>query len=258
MAIGDLSRKKKSRGPDSAAAALEQIEGVGDRIANWCAAHIVPLLIAAALVLLATAAIGYWSSRSEDSRGQASLALAAVHQGYLKDMGASPGDLLATEPANPETAAQVRRQYAEAYGQVRIDHPGTPESLIAGLEQGNLQKALGEPEVAVAIWAEVLPESAAVGVEPLRGLLLTRLGNAAEERGDWPAAAVYYEEAGNLAAFPLASSALSAAARSYAEAGQPDRAIAVYDQRLATSERPVAPHIRTRIEELRARASREP
>lgn len=254
MAIGDLTQKKKKRGPDSAAETLDQIEELGDRIGNWIAAHLVILVVGAVVVLLTASGIGYWSSRSSDTQREASVALAAAQQGYLREMGAAPGDILAAEPANPETAASVRRKYIEAYGQVRAEHPGSPEALVAGLEQGSLQKALGSPDVAVATWVEILDDPTQPG--PIRGLLLTRLGAASEEADDWPSAASYYEEAGNISDYPLANSALANAARSYATAGQDDRALAVYDQLVAASGRPVPPHIRSQFEELRARAGR--
>ncbi len=254
MATGDLTQKKKKRGPESAAETLDQIEELGDRVGNWIAEHIAILVAAAVGVLLTAGGVGYWASRSTDIQRDASMALAAAHQGYLREMGASPGDVLATEPANPETGAAVRRKYIEAYAQVRADHPGSPEASVAGLEQGSLQKALGNPEVAVATWVEVLNEPEQPGA--LRGLLLVRLGAASEEAGDWPSAASYYEEAGNLASYPLANSALANAARSYATAGQDDRALAVYDQLVAASSRPVPPHVRSQFEELRARSAR--
>jgi len=255
VAIGDLTQKKKKRGPESAAETLDQIEELGDRIGNWIAEHIALIVAGAAVVLFTAGGIGYWVSRSGDTQREASMALASVQQGYLREMGAAPGDILAAEPANPETAKAVRQKYIEAYAQVRAEHPGSPEAMVAGLEQGNLHQRLGSPEVAVATWVEILDDPSQPG--PIRGLLLTRLGAASEEAGDWPSAASYYEEAGNLSDYPLANSALANAARSYASAGQDDRALAVYDQLVsATAGRPVPPHVRSQFEELRARAAR--
>jgi len=254
VVIGERSPKKKNRRPDSAAETLDRMQSAGDRLAEWLEKKRTAILVILGLLLVGAAGYGYWSSAQADLQEAASIALARAHQGFMADMGASPSDILPTEPANPETATRVRREYVAIFAAVRSDHPGTPESQVAALQQGDLEQALGDSAAAEATWVGALSEGAPS--DGLRGLILLRVAAAREAAGDWPAAAAFFEEAGGLSDFPLRSQALGDAARCYAEAGDDAMAIATYDRASGAEGRPLPVHIRSRIEELRAALSR--
>ena len=254
VVIGERSPKKKNRGPDSAAETLDRMESAGDRLAAWLEAKRTTILVILGVLLVAAAGYGYWISAQADSQEAASIALSRAQQGFMTGMGASPSDILPTEPANPETAARVRREYVGVFAAVRRDYPGTPESQVAALQQGQLEQELGDSAAAEAVWSAALSEGAPN--DGLRGLVLMRVAAAREAAGDWPAAAALFEEAGGLTNFPLRTQALGDAARCYAEAGDEAMAIAAYDRASGAEGRPLPIHIRSRIEELRAANSR--
>ena len=222
-------------------------------MAEWVGANSKPILIAAAVFLVALAAYGFWETSRSESGEAASIALAEAQQGLRRDMGTGANELVVAEPANPATALEVRTRYLQRFQDVANRFPGTAQGAIAQLEVGNLAAALGDSAAALAAWEDVAGQ--APGPE-LRGLALTRVAWAYEHEGRWPEAAAEYQAAGDLAGFPLRRFALADAARCYLQAGDSESARRVALQLEAIPAAGVLPsHIRSQLAELQSQAS---
>jgi tetratricopeptide (TPR) repeat protein len=229
---------------------LEQLESLGDRLAQAVAAK--PLLVLGvmgAILLLAAATGGLraWHAAQEDA---ASTELARIHAEYLRAMGGEPGDLAPPEPANPETARSVRSDFVQRFVNLARERAGTPTAALARLEASEIYRALGAPDQAVetleAAGAD-LPQASSV-----RAVVLTRLAGFLEERSDFAAAARSYEVAATIEGYPLRHAALADAARCWAEAGDSAAAVAAYDRlRAQAPDFSLAPHVEARLKELR-------
>jgi predicted negative regulator of RcsB-dependent stress response len=209
---------------------LEQLESIGDRLMGWVSANPALVLGTAALILLTAAGIGgvrAWRSSSADA---ASAALAAIQNEYVLAMGGEAGDSTVPEPANPETARQVRTTFVERFASFAREHTGTPAQVLAALEASRIYEALGEEEPARDI-LQTAADAQPAG-SPIRAVALRRL-------------AALYETAGEF----------EAAAQSWAEANRPDEALALFAR--IRSEAPdyrLSPHVQARLAELQAAA----
>jgi tetratricopeptide (TPR) repeat protein len=146
---------------------------------------------------------------------------------------------------------EIRQDYAERFRTVAVEHPGTAGGAIARLEQGNLAAAGGDAASALAIWrsavARLSPGS------PLAGMLHQRIAQSLEESGDWEAAAESYAAASAVDAYTFRHWSLADAARCYAMAGRPEKALEFFAQ--LESEAPelqLPDYLRTRLRELKA------
>lgn len=215
-------RSKTSPPPDT----LAQLESLGDQLVRWISANPLPVLGTALAVLLVAAVAG----------GEATA-------------------LEAPEPANPETARQVRTEYVERFVSFARAHAGTPAQALAALEASRIYEALEAPDQAREVLQEAaneLPDGSAI-----RAVVLRRLAVLAEAAGDYEAAAMANVAAANTPGYPQRLDALADAARCWAEAAKPDEALALY-ARLKSEASPdlyrVPPHIEARLAELEARA----
>lgn len=245
-----VARKKS----DPAGDALRGLEESGDRVAEWAAQNAALILGAIAFVLVIAAGVGLYIQHGSDARGKAADALALATSQYRMAMGADPSGGAIVEPANLELAEQTRTQFAERFTKVALEHEGTAAGVVAWLEAGNLQTELGRLDEAIASFTAARDEADDLA---LAALASTRLAALAEDRGDPAAAAVAYEAAAGVAAYPMRSEALTSAARCWVEAGELDRALAAY-QRVESEypDEPVSPPVEALIAELRI--SRQP
>lgn len=240
---------RKSHNP--AAEALEDIEHLGDRIVESVSNNPVPLLAVLGAILLGAAGYGGWTQWQAHQHREATRALEAVRSDYLEAMGAGSGYLEVPEPANPETARQIREEHAERFEAVGREQAGTRVAALAELEAGDLWLELGRTDAALAAWERGLEEAS--DRPGLQGLLLERVAQAHEEAGRWAEAAAAYERAGEIGDYPLRYAALAQAGRCYAEAGQPDQAVALYKRiRAEAPEARLPEHIAARLRELAA------
>lgn len=244
-----MAQQHKDAHPDT----LAQLESLGDRLARWVSANPVIVLGTAAAILLIAAGIGGTRAWRASSANEASAALATLQREYVTAMGGEAGELEAPEPANPETARQVRTDFVERFASFAREHPGTPAQALAALDASRIYEALGAPEPAREIVQEAaddLPADSAV-----RGVVLRRLAVLAEGAGDYEAAARAHLAAADTPGYPLRLDALADAARCWAEAGKPDEALAIFA--LLQSEAPehqLPPHVQARLAELQAGA----
>jgi tetratricopeptide (TPR) repeat protein len=174
-----------------------------------------------------------------------------VREGFLRAMGAPPGASDFAEPANPETARKAREDYAARFAEVAEAHPGRAAAVEAWIEAGNLREQLGQGDAALDAWKRAV-EQAPKG-SSLRALALERLASGYEARSAWADAGAAHEEAAGSTAYPLRFVAMAAAARSFAAAGEHERAEALADR--VASEAPEArlpDDLQARLEELRA------
>jgi tetratricopeptide (TPR) repeat protein len=245
------SSKSKRREPESAAATLDEIQSLGDKIAAWVGRNPLPVLGTAVAILVVAAAWGLIASHIEGTRVDASAALAEVQAEYRLAMGADPSALEVVEPANPETARRVRSEFVERFQEVAQDYAGTASGALARLEAGGLQQELEQTGEAVQTWQLAADELAAD--DPIRALLLMRIAASQEAEMRWIEAAETYQEAAAIERYPLRYGALADAARCFAEAGERDRALETFDriENEAPQQR-VPEHINARMRELRA------
>ena len=240
--------------PESAAQTLDAIESFGDRVTRWVGENPVPVLGGAVALLLAAAVFGLTRDFSRSGDVESSLALARAQGDYRLAMGGNPGTIEIPEPANPETAKQIRLDAIAKYETVAREHAGTPAAGIALLEAGRLQQALGDFEAALGTYRRGIEQLGPA--DAIRALLLVRVGSVHEAAGRWAEAGEAYESAAAIDGYPLRFDALAEAARADAAAGANERAIAAYDR--IAAEAPdvrVAPYITARIDELRENAA---
>ena len=235
--------------PNSAGDALRDLEQTGDRVADWASQHAILILGAIAAVLVLAAGVGLYIQHGSDARDRAADALALATSQYRLAMGADPNGGAIVEPANPELAERTRTRFVERFNELALEHEGTAAGAVAWLEAGTLQSELGRPDDAVVSFSAARD---AAGDLAISALASTRLAALAEDRGDPAAAAEAYEAAAEIVRFPLRAASLTSAARCWVEAGEVDRALAVYQRVEATyPDEPIAPQIESLMAELR-------
>jgi len=236
---------------NAASEALEDIQGLGDRIVESVSSNPVPLLAVLGAILLGAAGYGGWTQYRDHQHGEATRALEEVRSDYLEAMGVGSGYLEIPEPDDPERAREVRQEHAERFEAVAGEHAGTPAEALAWLEAGALHQEAGSSEAAFEAWDRGL--AAAGDRAALRGLIHQRVAEAQEEAGRWAEAAAAYERAGEIPEFPLRYAALAHAGRCYAEAGDAEKAVALYKRIRAEAPNAQLPeHVTTRLRELAA------
>ena len=230
---------------------LQEIESVFDRLARWVATNprqVLGLLVA---ILLMAASLSLWNWAQERRETHASAAVARVQAAYLSAMGASPGSFEVVEPANPETGRQVRREFVVQFVEVADEHAGTASAVAARMEAAALQDQAGDQAAALESWRTAADE--ADGGSALEGLVLVRLARALESRSRWEEAGIAHEEAGEIEELPTRFQALGDAARCFAEAGDVERALAIFERIEAEAPEAALPaHTKARLLELRA------
>jgi len=238
---------KRTQTPDI----IEEFESAADRMAQWVASNVWlvgGLLVA---VLATAAALGGYHSWSERCEGAASNALDRVQTAYLFAFGAQPGAIEEPELANPATAAAIREEYVGKFRAVAEEHSGTVAGTAALLEAAQLLARLQRPEEAEEVLRQAV--ASASGKPGLKGTALQQLAQLHEARGAWAEAAEAHEQAARIRGYPLRQWALVDAARCFAAAGEPKRAVALYDE--AEREAPdltLPDHLRAQRRELRA------
>ena len=229
--------------------ALEEIEHLGDRMVAWVGRHPRPVLAVLAAILLVAGTWGGVTQYRKSRAAGATEALEDTRTAYLAAMGVGPTALEVPEPANPETARRIRSEFARRFAVVAADYGGTQAAPLALLEAGRLQLELGDREAALAAW-----QQAATSADPtLRALVWVHVAQAEEEAGRWVEAAEGYARAGDVTAYPLRYAALADAARCFAEAGEPEKAVALHKRIRAESPQTRLPeHVAARLRELEA------
>jgi len=247
-----------ARGADhDLAESLPDLGSALDRAAHWVGENPAAFLGGVLAVLLVTGAIGLTSWLGERGEVKAAEAVAAVRADFLKAMGAPAGATGFSEPANPETGRKAREDAAARFAEVGAEHGGTTAGVEAWVEAGNLRQQLGKADEATEAWKRAV-EAAPAGT-PLRGLALERLAAGYEDRAAWKEAAAAHEEASGIEAFPLRYHAMANAARSFAAAGERERAVALAAR--VGSEAPdleLPDSVSARLDELRASAPPAP
>lgn len=230
---------------------LQEIEGAFDRLAHWVQTHPAHVLAVLGAVLVVAAALGFADWSRNRSLDRAAAEVAEVQSEYLRAMGAGAGSYEIVEPANPETGRRVRREYVDRFLAAADAHEGTAAAVSALLEAGTLQAEMGDLDAAVSTWERARDQAA--GGSALRGLAGVRLARGLEQQGRWQEAAEAHEAAGAIEALPTRALALADAARCYAEAGDREKAVDVYQRLQALEDAPPLPdHVKARLEELAA------
>lgn len=241
------------RTKDQPADTLEELESLGERMAQWVGANPILVLGIAGLVLMLAAGAGGYRAWTASRTDRASAALAALHTDYVTAMGGKATDTEVPEPANPETAKGVRTDFADRYEALAKEWSGTPTGSLALLEAGELREKLGDGAKALELWLSAAQTAAADS--PVLGVIQSRIGHFEEDRGNFEAAARAHDAAANVPGYPLHAEALAAAARTWAEAGKPEQALAQYRRLKADApEFQVPPYVEARMTELESRS----
>jgi tetratricopeptide (TPR) repeat protein len=241
----------RTRNPHAPGDTLEEIQHFTDRLVERVSANPRPVLAMLAGILL-VAAVGGGVLQWRQSRSEAATeALEELRSEFVSAMGGSAGSLEVPEPANPETARSIRTDFAGRFALLAEEHAGTPPAALALAQVAELRLQLGETDAALEAWREA--SEAAADRPQLRGVLLERLGQAYEIGGQLPEAATAYEGAGDTSGYPLRYPALAQAARLWADAGEIDRALALYKRiRAESPETRLPEHLAARLRELEA------
>ncbi len=229
---------------------LAEIESVFDRAANWVGDNPNTVLGVLGGILLVAAVLGVGEYLQRQGRDEAAAAVAEVQTNYLREMGAAPGSFVVTEPANPETAREVRQEYVAQFLTVAEEHSGTAAAVSALLEAATLQEEAGDPEAALTTFERARDEAAS-GTE-LRGLALSRLARAYESADRLADAGEAHAEAGRIASLPTRRLALADAARCFAQSGDTERALALWSEAQELDQPEIPQHVRARLAELEA------
>jgi tetratricopeptide (TPR) repeat protein len=247
-----LAQRSDSR---QATETLQEIESVFDRLARWVAESPRQVLGLLGTILVVAASVGIWDWARDRGELRASAAVARVQSAYLSAMGAPPGSFEVVEPANPETGRQVRREFVVQFTEVADEHAGTASAVVARMEAAALQDQAGDQEAALESWQRAADEAKGEGA--LEGLALERLARALESRSRWEEAASAHQRAGEIEEMPTRYQALGDAARCFAEAGDVQRALEIFER--IESEAPEAAlpaHTKARLLELRSASGR--
>jgi hypothetical protein len=240
--------------PDSTQATetLHEIESLFDRVARWASENPVLLLAGTAAILLGAASLGGYNAWRARHEGIASAEVAAIQGDYQRAMGAKPGQLEIPEPANAEAAAKTRREYATRLLEAADRLSGTRAAVSARLEAGTLEAELGDREAALSTWRAAA--AAAPRGSALEALVRCRLAAGLESAGDAAGAAEAYLAAGQVEDYPGRVLALGDAARCFADAGQTERALAVFAGLSANDKSKLPVYVSARLTELGLRA----
>lgn len=231
---------------------LDEFESSAERLADWVGRHAVHLGVGLLVLIAGVWGLQAWRQGSQDREHQASAALAEAERGYLVAMGVAPGSPEVPELANPEAAGRIEAEYRESLANVAQAHEGTVAGTLARLRGLELDASGQEPEESLAA-LRALHDGLSGRATELRPLLLQRIAQAQEAAGKLAEAAESYEAIGEAADYPPRDFALADAARCRAQAGQPQRALALYERLEARSPefRLPDPH-RLLLQELRA------
>ena len=230
---------------------FEQLESLSERIVRWISDN--PLLIigTAAVILVTAASIGgirAWRASAADA---ASSEVSQVRSEYVVAMGGSALDLEAPEPANPETARQIRTEYVERFVRIVEEHAGTPAQAIAALDASQLYGELGAADRAREIVEQAVADLPASS--PIRAVAQRRIAVLYEADGNFEAAARAHAAAAEAPGYPLRFDALADAARCWDEAGNEAEALAAFARIQGEApEFELAPHLEARLAELQA------
>ena len=242
---------------DEPADTLEELESVGERLAQWVGANPAIVLGIAGAILLGAAGFGGYRAFSSSQADKASASLAKLHGEFVAAMGGKVTEVEVPEPANPETAKATRTEYADKYLALAKEWSGTPTAALSLLEAGELFTKLGNPDRALEVLLQALEQAPADS--PIRAVVASQIAHLQEGKGDFEAAARSHETAAAVPGFPLHTDALAQAARCWAEAGKPDQALAIYQRlRSDSPDLKLAPHIEARLQEIEARGAISP
>lgn len=204
---------------------LEEIESVFSRMADWVSEHPRRFLLGLFVVLATAALVGWVQSARTQRSAAAATDIGAIQAAFLAQMGANPGNPTFVEPANAESAREIRRDHAAQLLEAAARHEGSAAAAAARLEAGALLAEAGDAEAAAEAWraaAENAPKRSAVAA--------TAWNRLAAAESDAAESSRLYERAARVARYPLARLALAQAARSAAEAGNAPRALALLEE----------------------------
>jgi tetratricopeptide (TPR) repeat protein len=228
-----------------------EIDSVFERAAAWVNQNGGLVAIAIGAVLLTGLVLGVVSSLRERSAHAAQAEVAGVFSAYLAAMGAPPGAADAPEPANPEMARKTRAEFAAKLLAAAAAHEGSAAAAEGRLQAASLLDKNGDAQAAFdarKLAAENAPRRTAV-----RAIALARFAVELESQGDWKAAAAALEEASEIDS-PGRALMLADAARVLADAGERDKAIALYRRAEKLGVDPIPAHLKARMESVLAGA----
>lgn len=206
---------------------FEELESLGKGLVGWAQEHLLLLASVGVGILVVAAVVGAAQSWRRAQTDEASAAVADLRREFVVAMGGAPNDTVVPEPANPETAREVREQFATRFSEVARRYSGTGAAALAALDAGGLYLTLDFPEQALDLWQE--GARATDQDSALRALLEARVGHLLEDAGRFDEAARAHEAAGSVASYPMRGTALGDAVRCWLAADKPDQALRVFE-----------------------------
>ena len=237
---------------------IEEIDGFFDRLADWTAENSALVWGVVGGVLAVALIVSLVDVFAASQREEAAEAVGTAQAGYLEAMGAPSLQATFTEPANPESARATRERFAAEIEAAAKAHPGSASAAAGYLEIAGIRERLDDPEGATAALRKAAED--ADGDSALRAVALVRLASALED-SDPAEASRTYERAAEIDDYPSADTALAHAARTALDAGDTERALALFatletrsdDNILGVNAAP--PYVLARLREARAAAA---
>lgn len=226
---------------------VQELDSVFERGAHWVGDHPQIVLLALGGLLALAAAIGGVHSLRERSAHAAEAEVAEAYDGYLAAMGAQPGSRVVPEPANPEIGRQAREEFAAKLLAAAKNHDDSAAAVVARIQAADMLERNGDAEGAFAareLAAKAAPSTGA------GALAWTRYGVALEAKGKLEEAAEAFEKAGEIDS-PGRALALADAARCFAQLGQRERALALFERAEKAGKDEIPDHVRQRLIALR-------
>jgi predicted negative regulator of RcsB-dependent stress response len=241
-----MARKESAAGHT-----LEEIQSTADRMAEWIRENVAIVVGGVAALLILTGSLSYLGASNEKKAEAATAALELARMDYHEALGAPLVALELPEFANPAVVAEPRAAFEARLGEIAETHAGTAGATLAMLEHALLLSEQGDLEAALERYDAAL--EAGISEGPLRGLTLQRAATVLENLSRWAEAADRHAQAAAIGTYPLRHHALADAARTRAAAGEPDRALELYERlELAAPELRLPDHQQAQLAELRA------
>jgi predicted negative regulator of RcsB-dependent stress response len=213
-----------------------RLEGFEARLQDgfaWANDHGREIVIAIAVfVVVGGIAAGVHEWRKRD-QAETQTELARIEARYTAAMGANPGELYISEPANADQAKAARETAIGELDAFIAAHGESEGSSLAAIRAAELEIDLQKNDAAAAR-LDALVQSLD-GDDPRRAVALRLRGYLFDAKGEPLAAAESYEAAAKVESYPPRGLAWIAAGDCFARANQPERAVAAYRQALATA-----------------------
>lgn len=203
------------------------LESVFDKLREN--ARTVAIALGLVLALSVIAALAYDSRRKAED--EAATMLVRIENQFAAAMGAPPGSALAPEPANPDLARRAREAALEQLQGLIEEHAGHDAARVASVRAAEMEVDLGRLDAASERLASL--EADLDGDDPLLGVALRLHGYTLDQLGRGIEAAETLQRGAEVPTYAARALLFIEAGEAFERAGEPRRAITVYQQALS-------------------------